>query len=401
MIEESEARSRILAAVERLPAENAPLSEVLGRYAAADAWAAVSVPPHDQSAMDGYAIHASDCGATDKWLSISGEQPAGPQKSLQTAAGQAVRIFTGAVIPAGTAAVVMQEDTALSADKTQVKITEAAVLGEFIRRKGSDLAAGQKMWSAGEKLTAMRLGLAASQGLAEVSVCRLPRVGIVTTGDELRPAGQALRPGEIYNSNQTLLASQLREEFPSLPIVLAHVADDPLATQQALGQLAGAVDALIIAGGVSVGDHDHVKPALQALGAALDFWRVRVKPGKPFLHGHLGNTVIFGLPGNPVSAYVTNFAFVLPALRKLAGKPEPLCHPPGQRVRLSQPLANKDTRPTYFRGVFSPGGQEFSPQGLQESHALATLARANMLARIEPGVAAQAGDWVEGWGIGG
>jgi molybdopterin molybdotransferase len=379
------ALTEILAQVTPLGAESVSLSGAVGRIAASSASAKLSLPSFDLSAMDGYAIHAADCGKTGT-LEVIGEQPAGKYRALELAAGQAIRIFTGAPIPVGTGAVVMQEDT--QREGNRVTLLEPAESGEFIRRKGADLCEGQLLWSAGTRLSAAKVSLAASQGQAEISVGKRPRVGILTTGSELQTPGIPLAfPGQIYNSNATLLQGLLQEQQVADAIVLDAAADDFELLQACIKQLLETCEVVLIAGGVSVGDHDLVKPALAALGLQPEFWRVAVKPGKPFLYARSQQRGehprhVFGLPGNPVSAYVTSVLFVLPALRKLAGSA--MVKPPRVSVRLLETINNTDRRETYFRGWVDAAAGTFQPLGLQESHALFGLSRSNALLPVPP-----------------
>jgi molybdopterin molybdotransferase len=330
--------------------------------------------------MDGYALHEADCGLCGT-LRVIGTQPAGVNRGLRVAPGQAVRIFTGAPLPQDTAAVIMQEDCR-TLPGGQVAITEAAGVGEFLRPVGGDLCRGQLILEQGERITARKVALLASQGLTEIGVGQMPKVGILTTGDELCAPGQPLEPGQIYDSNGLMLAALLYEALPMLEIHTQHAPDDLNAIQTALKHLLGICDTILIVGGVSVGEHDLVKPALQALEVPLEFWRVAVKPGKPFLFAQKGSKTVFGLPGNPVSAAVTSILFVIPALRCLAGAREADFGPQRLQAILATPCENRDQRPCYVRGRWDPLAGTFSPAGLQESHALATFAAANALAHI-------------------
>lgn len=346
--------------------------------------------------MDGYALHAADLNNRD-WLEIIGEQAAGPRQPMKVVPGKCVRIFTGAPLPEATGAVIMQED--MTAESRRVRFTSAEKLpdyqpGEFIRRRGSDLAAGQCIVRAGERLQAGKLGVIASQGFTSVSVGRQPRVAILSTGSELRAVGESLRhEGEIYNSNGPLLAALVAEGSLASAISTHHVEDQMAPLQAMLERLLATHEVVMIAGGVSVGDHDLVKPALNALGVTTDFWRVAVKPGKPFLYGRAATAQVFGLPGNPVSAFVTAVLFVLPALRKLAGAADPA--PRTARAILAGEWTNWDQRPTYFRGQFEAATGLFRPFGLQESHALFSLSQANALLPVPPQSTLPAGSEVQ------
>lgn len=392
MISEQEALSAILKGTTRLPTRSVPLDDALPCYSAVDLYARLPLPVFDNSAMDGYAVIAGECSLGCR-LRVVGEQPAGRDRRLQVRSGEAVRIYTGAPLPSGADAVVMQEDTQPDGEEIAVKTTVGA--GEFVRRRGSDLAEGQKILGRGEKLTPQLLALLAAEGFSEVSVGGTPRVAIVSTGDELAAPGAALQPGQIYESNSTLLAALLRS-FGFREIVIERCSDEAAATEAALARGAQS-DVLIISGGVSVGPLDLVKPALAAIGGGIDVWRVSVKPGKPFLFGRVGRCVVFGLPGNPVSAFVTFLLFVRPALLKMAGATDlSLSRNP---ARLRENLANNGQRPHYVRGRVREG--RFEPVGLQESHALYSLSRANALVCVAPGETLSADSLVEAltWGF--
>ena len=399
MLSESEARARILARIDPLPTESVPLVQALGRFSGSALVATHALPAFDNSSMDGYALAAPDVMPlipTGTTLTIVGEQPAGPDRGLRVESGTAVRIFTGAPVPANTGAVIMQEDVERTGEC--IVIREPVKPGENIRRAGSDLARGQKLFERGVPLTPARLGLLASQGLAEATVCRRPRVAVLATGDELRPAGEPLGPGEIYESNGVLLAT-LALGLGAIVTTLERARDvrTDLDAKLALG-LSGH-DTLVVAGGVSVGEYDLVKDRLTAAGATLDLWRVRVQPGKPFLYGrHLrpdgaAGAHVFGLPGNPVSAFVTFTLFVRPALLGLMGAAADHLSPPVYPARAAVDLTNAGERPHYLRGVLGPDGA-FSPVGRQESHALFALSRCQALARIDPGSTVPAGETV-------
>ncbi|MCB1229228.1 MAG: molybdopterin molybdotransferase MoeA, partial [Verrucomicrobiae bacterium] len=312
MIEETEARRRILEAIPLGggPEETVSLEEALGRVLSREIVGRVDLPGFDNSSMDGYAVRAVEAVAGAK-LQIAGEQPAGPDLRLALESGQAIRIFTGAPIPAGADAVIMQEDVRRLADSNRIEIVEGVESGENIRPRGGDVCAGQKLFEAGVVIGPAAIGLLASQGYTEVPVFAKPRVGIVTTGDELREPGQgetSLPQGCLYNSNGPMLAALVRE-LGARPRRW-HAPDEPEALRAMLAEALEASDFLLVAGGVSVGDRDFVKETLAELGVASDFWRVRVKPGKPFLfvwgkqsHGGSPGAFVFGLPGNPVSAF--------------------------------------------------------------------------------------------------
>jgi len=330
--------------------------------------------------MDGYAMRAADTPGT---LRLTGEQPAGAARNLRVEPGTIVRIFTGAPMPSGADAVVMQED--VTATGAEVRIAEAVEAGEFVRRRGGDVCEGQLLVAAGEPLTAPRIGLLCAAGVESVAVCRRPRVAVITTGDELRPPGAALQPGELYNSNGPMLAAQLGD--CAVVAGIAHSPDDPSTLADVIRSFPDA-DALVLSGGVSVGDHDPVHDALRELGAEVGLWRVAVKPGKPFLFARLGGQFVFGLPGNPVSSFVTAHLFVRPALARMSGAAHPL--PAFLQAPLGATVENSDTRRVLYMRAALRDGTAF-PSPLQQSHGLASLAAADVLLRIPPGARCDAG----------
>lgn len=390
MLEESEARQRILSHIPAATAESVRLDQAAGRYAAVDVFASLPLPPFDNSAMDGYAIHHTDCGPAGRVLILTGGQPAGPDLGLEVTPGHCVRIFTGAPLPRGTGAIVMQEDTVRSDDSPGITLTESTKPGEFIRHAGADLCAGQRLLTAGDLITPTRLAVLASQGAATLLCGQRPRACIVTTGNELIPPGQPLTvPGQIYNSNGPMLSALLAGAGAETTV--RHSPDDLPFLTKTLQDALTSHDVVVLAGGVSVGDHDFVKPALEALGIPLEFWRVQIKPGKPFLFTTHAGKLIFGLPGNPASAFVTALLFVLPALRKLAGASETGELPVTTPATLTAAAGNPGDRPHYLRGHYQFSTASFTPAGLQQSHALAALASANALLRLAPDAVAPAG----------
>jgi molybdopterin molybdotransferase len=392
MISETEALERILAALPGPVAEPVSVDRAAGRCLAEDIQAAHPLPGFDNAAMDGFALHADDCGRSGVRLVVSGEQPAGPDRALTVQPGQAVRIFTGAPLPGGTAAVVMQEDTVRDGDA--IVLTEPVDPGEFIRRAGSDLCRGQWIARRGQRIAPALAGLIAAQGIATVHCGRKPRVGILCSGGELVPAGQSLpAAGYLYNSNGPMLSGLLAGSGVADPGPALQTPDVMAEVRSALRVLTESCDAILLAGGLSVGDHDLVRPALAAEGATTDFWRVAVRPGKPFLFGHMPSGLpVFGLPGNPVSALVTTLLFVLPALRHMAGAADTAW--PMIPAIMGSDLRNPGDRPHWIRGQFDPSDGVFHPAGLQESHALASLARASALVRLPPGSVTEAGSRV-------
>jgi molybdopterin molybdotransferase len=386
MISEEEARATILETVRPLPPRKLSILQTLDCFAAQDYLARLPLPNFDNSAMDGYAVIASEA-KSGKRLRVIGEQPAGVDRQLRISVGQTVRIFTGAPIPSGADAVIMQEDVTPGGE--QIVLNTDAEPGEFVRRRGCDLGEGQKILSAGERIRAATLGLLASQGMDEVLVGGEVRAAVVSSGDELAKPGEKLEAGQIYESNAALLFGLLQRCRATVAST-RHCSDNLDSLGKAFQSAAGN-EILIVSGGVSVGEHDLVQKALKSLGAKIDIWRVAIKPGKPFLFGRLGDCAVFGLPGNPVSAFVTFLQFVRPAILKLMGAADldSLKVP----AKLAVDLKNDGDRVHYFRGRLEHGS--FAPVGRQESHALFGLSRSNALLRVAVGQSFQAGDLVE------
>src|SRR6184192_599625 len=314
MISEAEARRKIFETIRPLPSRQSPILQALGCFAAEDYFARLPLPNFDDSAMDGYAIVASSCGRGERLL-VTGEQPAGPDRQLRISPGEAVRIFTGAPIPANADAVVMQED--VTRDRDEIVLNVDVDPGEFIRKRGCDLSEGQKILSKGERIRAATIALLASQGFSDLAVGAEVSVAIVSTGDELVRVEDELKQGQLYESNSALLQALLKC-CGAIVKSAEHSRDDSESLIEAIRRgLKNHI--LIITGGVSVGGHDLVQSTLRSLGARIDIWRVAIKPGKPFLFGRAGESAVFGLPGNPVSAFVTFLQFVRPALLKMMG----------------------------------------------------------------------------------
>jgi len=306
---------------------------------------------------------------------------------LRVSPGEAIRIFTGAPMPAGADAVVMQED--VSRDGSEMVINADVDPGDFVRKRGCDLTEGQKIVAKGELIRPATIALLASQGFAGVTVGGEVDAAIISTGDELAELGTELQPGQIYESNSVLLQALLQRCGAAVKSV-QHCKDDADSLRKTL-EHAIKHSVLVINGGVSVGEHDLVQSTLRSLGAKIDIWRVAIKPGKPFVFGRIRECAVFGLPGNPVSAFVTFLQFVRPAIFKMMGATKlDLSKVP---AKLLVDLSNDGDRPHYVRGKCENGN--FSPVGRQESHALFGLSQSNALFRLAVGEARTRGDIVD------
>jgi molybdopterin molybdotransferase len=386
MISEEDARRRVLEKVSPLRERTVPLSNALGCFSAREVVARLPLPNFDNSAMDGYAVVASSCPKGAR-LHVIGEQPAGRDRQLHVSPGQAVRIFTGAPMPRGADAIVMQEDVTRDSGKVVINVDVEA--GEFVRWRGCDLAEGQKILGKGDQIRAVTLGLLASQGIIDVAVGGEVSAAVVSTGDELIKPGTSLQPGQIYESNSTLLQALLQK--CGAVIKPTETCGDKVDSLGQTFRTAIENQILIVSGGVSVGEHDLVQSVLRSLGARIDIWRVAIKPGKPFLFGQVGKCAVFGLPGNPVSAFVTFLQFVRPGILKMMGAAD--LDLPKVPAKLSIDLMNNGDRPHYLRGKLEHG--KFTPVGRQESHALFGLSRSNALLRVAVGQSLKAGEIVD------
>ena len=375
-----EAQSIVLAATRPLPSEEVALADAHRRVLAEDVIAANDVPPFDNSAMDGYAVRGS--GLTE--FAVVGESRAGAPYDGEIGEGEAVVISTGAAVPAGAEAVVpverVEKSTAVGDFSARIVAAGAIHPGDHVRRSGEDQRAGTTVLHAGTRLGPAELGVAAGAGRAGVSVAQRPRVAIVATGDELVAPGEPLEPGQIHETNALSLAALAATQGATVTASL-RAPDDHDATRDTLHSALENADVLIVSGGVSVGPHDHVKPALLELGVEERFWRVALRPGKPTWFGTRDGTLVFGLPGNPVSAQVTFLLFARPALQALQGNPAPA---KSLRLPLAAAAARHPDRDEALRVRITPDGlaETTGPQG---SHQLLSLAGADGLAMIPQG----------------
>lgn len=365
-----EAQARLLALAPLLPAEQVATAAALGRYLAEDLHALRTQPASDLSAMDGYAI----APGPGPWRLV-GESRAGAPYPSPLAAGEAVRIATGAVVPAGADRVLVQEDAVLSAG--QVSATEPSWIGAHIRPCGFDFAAGAQLMTRGARMTAARIALALAAGHGQIRAARTVRVAVLDCGDELTADPARCAPHQVPASNGAMIAALLAPLGCDV-MRIGPVPDDRTALAAALAE-AEPADILITSGGASVGDHDLIKPALAAWGAQTAFWRVAIKPGKPLLVATRtrsdGPQVVLGLPGNPVSSFVTTFLFALPLIRAAMGEPAPLPRPVIARAAETLPAGGQ--RREFLRAIQTEGGVRLA--GSQDSSGLSALALADCL----------------------
>lgn len=386
------ALERILARIHPLPVESVPLTEADGRILRAEAPSRTDLPAFDNSAMDGYAVRAADTtgAAADalKWLKLTGQIAAGEAATCSVEQGTAVRIFTGSMMPAGADAVVMQEDTLTLAERPgEVAIKDGVKPWENVRFKGEDVKLSKSVVPVGSRLSAPQLAVLAACGIDRVETSRAPVVGLLATGSELVEAGQPLQPGQIYESNRLMLSALLKG-WGIKPIIYPIVTDTLAATKAALEKAFSECDAVVTSGGVSVGGFDFVKDAFTALGGKLDFWRVSIKPGKPFVFGEKDGRFLFGLPGNPVSAFVTAAVLMRPALLRMQGVTDVAL--PSVNATVAEPITNRGDRRHFMRVVLDATGS-VKLAGTQASHQLHSLAASNALLDVPPDTTLAAG----------
>jgi molybdopterin molybdotransferase len=385
MLSVEEARARLLGSARRLATERVSLAESVGRVLAADLVAREPLPPFDCSAMDGYAVAVADLAEAGPGsgvvLPLRGESSAGSVPTRMEARATC-RIFTGAPVPLGADTVVMQEHVTAGTDG--VRFEAAPKLGQNVRRAGSDLAQGAVALPAGSRLTPGAIALASMLDLPQVLVARRPRVTVLCTGDELRAPGDTARPGSIAESNSLALAA-LAAQAGAVTRIAPIVQDEAQAIEAAIEEALEGTDVLITVGGVSVGDHDLVRPALARAGVALDFWRVAIRPGKPLAVGARGAAHVLGLPGNPASALVTWAVFGMPLLRALQGDARPVAMP--LRMRLLGSLKRGADRTEFVRARLEmhDGEVVLRAHDNQGSGAATNLAASDGLAVVPPG----------------
>ena len=381
-----EAQARLLALAAPLPIEHVDIDGALGRYLAGPIGARRTQPAADLSAMDGYAMAPGDMAGP--WQVI-GESAAGHPFAGEVRPGTAVRISTGAAMPAGAGAVILQEDLAREGDRVVLTGEPPHPADKHIRRRGLDFVLGGEVLATGTRLGPAQAALAVSAGHSHLAVRRVPRVAVLDSGDELAVDLDSCAVHQVPASNGTMLAAMARALCCKVERI-GPVPDDMSALAAALAR-AGEADVIVTSGGASVGDHDLVRPALAAWGAELDFWRVAIKPGKPILVAKRGKQLILGLPGNPVSSHVTAFLFLLPLLRALLGAADPL--PRRIRATLASPLRPGGSRREFLRANWD--GESVTVQDIQDSGAIAPLATSNVLIDRAAGApAAEAGDRV-------
>lgn len=390
-----QAQESLLSGAEPLPVETVAAERAIGRYLAKPLLAARTQPAADLAAMDGYAMRADDPGGP--WR-IVGESAAGHPYAGQLAPGEAIRISTGAMMPAGDAVVLLQENAARDGDALKLD-GEGEPTARHIRRAGFDFRSGDAVLEAGVRIGPAQLALALAAGHRELPVRALPSLAVLDSGDELAADPAACAPHQVPASNGAMLTAMAAPHVSSVQRL--GPVPDRLDTMLAALDNAADVDVIVTSGGASVGDHDLVRPALEQWGATIDFWRVAMRPGKPLLVARKGRQLLLGLPGNPVSSYVTAFLFLLPLLRSLAGARDP--RPRRLAMRLAAGLPPAGSRTEFVRGRME--GDNIRPISQQDSSALAALACADVLIeRPADAPAADAGElvtayWLENGGM--
>ena len=392
MLTVEQALEQILSRVHVLPAERVALLESRDRVLAEPIVSTREIPPWPNSSMDGYAVRSADTHRGGPLrLAVIGRVPAGSMPEQPVGPGQAIRIFTGAPMPDGADAVIPQEDVEI--DGTGIVVSHAVDAGAFVRPRGEDVRSGDSVLSPGQVIGPAEVGLLATLGWPQVGVHRRPRVAILSTGNELADLGHEPGPGQIPNTNTYSLMTQTREAGGE-PINLGVAADDLDDIEERLRAIEHA-DVLVSSAGVSVGDLDLVRAALEKLGAELHLWRVSMRPGKPITFGSLHGRPLFGLPGNPVSAMVTFELFVRPALRKMLG--HAVLDRPRIMARAAQPIPNPGQRRGYLRVTLSPEGDQYAARltGEQGSAILRSMVLADGFAVVPGDTVIEKGEGVE------
>ncbi len=390
----TEARARIVAAAKKTPnVETIPLAEALGRTLAVDLTAKRTQPPMAVSAMDGYALRAADVASLPAQLKLIGESAAGHGFAGSVESGECVRIFTGAPVPHGADAVLMQEN--VKADGATIVPQKSVLAGDFIRKAGLDFSEGDRLLREGSVLGPVEIALAAAMDHAALPVARRPRVAILATGDELVRPGNPIGADQIVASNSFAIASYV--QLAGGTAIDLGIAGDDFAALEAGIKAArdSGADVLVTLGGASVGDHDLVKSALAREGMELGFWRIAMRPGRPLIHGRLGDMLILGLPGNPVSAMVCGVLFLLPLVRALSGAPQPDAET-GEPALLGAPLRANDSRQDFLRATLTAnenGLTVATPLQAQDSSLLRVMAQAQcLIVRMPQAPEAKAGE---------
>ncbi len=391
MLSVDEAAGHIAAGFPRREAERVSIAKAAGRVLAEDMFATTDQPPAPMSAMDGYAVRAADVADVPKQLRVVGSSPAGRPFSGRLNSGEAVRIFTGGVVPEGADSIVIQEDT--NSSEGAVIVREAPDAGQHVRPKGLDFSAGTPLAAAGRRLSARDVSLLAAANFAELSVVRRPRVALVATGDELSRPGEKRNAGGIVASSTFALAAMV-EKWGGIVDDIGILPDRAEAFAE-LPQRTHGADLIVTQGGASVGDHDLVQSALKPHGFVLDFWKIAMRPGKPLIFGRLNETPLLGLPGNPVSAMVCALLFLRPAIAAMLGTPYT---PAIERMRLAAPLKANGIRQDYVRTriVSRADGRYAEPFAMQDSSMQKIFAEADgLIVRKIGAPAAKAGDDVD------
>ena len=376
MISVEEALARLLAPLAAVPPEQVSVADAVGRVLAEDVAARRTQPPFAVSAMDGYAVRADDVARVPVTLRIVAEIPAGAGFGGRLGPGEAARIFTGAPLPDGADAIVIQEDTERSGDR--VEIREGAPRGRYVRRAGLDFAEGEVLLTAPRRLTPRDIGLAAAMNRPWLFVHRRPRVAILSTGDEIVMPGDPIGPHQIVSSNALALSAFVTASG-GVPVLVGNAPDDPEALRH-IAAAASGVDLFVTTGGVSVGEHDLVRDVLSEDGLAIDFWEIAMRPGKPLMFGHYRGTPMVGLPGNPVSTLVCALLFLKPAIDRLSGLPEGAEGP--LTARLGAAVKQNDRRQDYLRARLAraaDGVLEAVPFEVQDSSMMRPLASSDCL----------------------